>query len=48
MPWWQELTRRRGSDQVALEAKVEFLQKWMTTGTLATPGVVWMPPILIQ
>ncbi len=48
MSWWQELTRKRGSDQVTLEAKVEFLQQWMTSGTLATPGVVWMPPILIQ
>jgi protease-4 len=47
-PWWQELTKKRGPDQVALEAKVEFLQQWMTSGTLATPGVVWMPPILIQ
>ncbi len=46
--WWQELTRKRGSDQVALKAKVEFLQQWMTSGTLNTPGVVWMPPILIQ
>jgi len=48
LTWWQELTRRRGSDQVKLEARVEFLQQWMTTGTLETPGVVWMPPILIQ
>lgn len=48
LPWWQELTRKRGSDQVALQAKIEFLQKWMTSGTLDTPGVVWMPPILIQ
>ena len=48
LSWWQELTKTRGSDQVALEAKVEFLQKWLTSGTLETPGVVWMPPILIQ
>jgi len=48
LTWWQELTRRRGSDQVALEARVEFLQQWLTSGTLETPGVVWMPPILIQ
>ena len=46
--WWQELTRKRGSDQVELQAKVEFLQRWMTSGTLDTPGVVWMPPIMIQ
>ncbi len=48
LSWWQELTRKRGSDQVALHAKVDFLQQWMTSGTLNTPGVVWMPPILIQ
>ncbi len=48
MSWWQELSRKRSSEQVALEAKVEFLQNWMTSGTLDTPGVVWMPPILIQ
>ncbi len=48
MSWWQELTRKRGSDQVTLQAKIDFLQKWMTSGTLDTPGVVWMPPILIQ
>ena len=48
LSWWQELTKTRGSDQVALKAKVEFLQKWLTSGTLETPGVVWMPPILIQ
>jgi len=48
MSWWQELTRKRGSDQVALQAKVEFLQNWIASGALDTPGVVWMPPILIQ
>jgi len=48
LSWWQQLTKTRGSDQVALKAKVEFLQKWLTSGTLETPGVVWMPPILIQ
>jgi protease-4 len=48
LPWWQELSKHRGSDQVGLEAKAEFLERWLATGTLQTPGVVWMPPIVIQ
>ena len=46
--WWQQLARRQNSDQVALRARIEFLEKWLAGGAIDTPGVVWMPPIIIQ
>jgi hypothetical protein len=46
--WWQELARKRNSDQVALQARIEYLEKVVTSGIVDTPGVVWMPPILIE
>jgi protease-4 len=48
LPWWQALAKKRSADQVALSARLELLEQWMATGTLETPGVVWMPPITIQ
>jgi protease-4 len=46
--WWQQLAKKKNSDQVALRARIEYLEKWLASGTIDTPGVVWMPPILIE
>jgi protease-4 len=46
--WWQELARKRRSDQVALQTRIEYLEKLLATGVIETPGVVWMPPIMIE
>ncbi|MCU0234189.1 MAG: signal peptide peptidase SppA [Thermoanaerobaculales bacterium] len=48
LPWWQQLAQRRNSDRVALEGRLEELERWLATGTIETPGAVWMPPITIQ
>ncbi len=46
-PWWQEMVKR-SEDEVALRTVLEDLGESWRTGTLETPGVVWMPPIYIQ
>jgi protease-4 len=48
LPWWQQLAQRRNADRLALEERLELLEHWLATGTVDTPGAVWMPPITIQ
>jgi protease-4 len=48
LPWWQQLAKNRSSDQGAVMKRLEALEQWLATGTIATPGVVWMPPIKIE
>ena len=48
LPWWQQLAKNRAGDQTAIMKRLEVLEQWLATGTLATPGVVWMPPITIE
>jgi hypothetical protein len=48
LPWWQQLAQRRNADRVALEGRIEELERWLATGTIETPGAVWMPPITIE
>jgi protease-4 len=48
LPWWQELARKRDTDRLAIEQRFDVLEQWLSTGVIATPGVVWMPPIRIE
>jgi protease-4 len=48
LSWWQELAGRRNSDRIALEARLELLEKWLLEGAIELPGAVWMPPITIE
>jgi protease-4 len=48
LPWWQQLAKKRAGDEAAIGKRLEVLEQWLATGTLATPGVVWMPPITIE
>jgi protease IV len=48
LPWWQQLAQRRNADRLALEQRLELLERWLATGTIDTPGAVWMPPIRIE
>jgi protease-4 len=48
LPWWQQLAKRRAGDAAALGKRLEALEQLIATGTIATPGVVWMPPITIE
>jgi len=48
LPWWQQLAKKRSGDEAAIGKRLEVLEQWLATGTLATPGVVWMPPIIIE
>jgi protease-4 len=47
LPWWQQLGKKR-RDDVAILKRVEALEEWLVTGTIPTPGVIWMPPITIE
>ena len=47
-PWWQEMVKRQSDDEAAIRAALEDLDAAWRTGTLETPGVVWMPPIYVQ
>ncbi len=48
LPWWRQFAKKRAGEDAALRARLELVEKWLLTGTLDTPGVVWMPPITIQ
>jgi len=48
LPWWRQFAKKRAGEDAALRAKLELVEKWLLTGTIDTPGVVWMPPITIQ
>ncbi len=48
LPWWQQLAKRRSGDEAAVARRLEALEELVVTGTVSTPGVVWMPPIRIE
>ena len=48
LPWWQQMAKNRSGDEAAVMKRLAALEQWLATGALATPGVVWMPPILIE
>ena len=48
LPWWQQIAKNRSGQDAAIGKRIEALEQWLATGTLATPGVVWMPPITIE
>ena len=45
-PWWRQLANRGRSDEIG--AALAVLERWVGTGEIDVPGVVWMPPITIQ
>jgi len=47
-PWWQEMVKRQYDDEAAALTLLEGLEEAWRTGTLETPGVLWMPPIYVQ
>lgn len=47
-PWWRQFAKKRSSDEVAIREAFETFARWMETGYMEPPGVVWMPPIQIQ
>lgn len=44
LPWWQAMLEKKKGE----EAAIETLQRWVQTGKIETPGVVWMPPITLE
>jgi len=48
LPWWRQFAKKRAGEDASLRARLELVEKWLLTGTIDTPGVVWMPPITIQ
>ena len=48
LPWWQQMAKKRSGQETAIGKRIEALEQWLATGTIGTPGVVWMPPITIQ
>jgi protease-4 len=48
LPWWQQLAKKRSGEDAAITQRLKALEQWLATGTIATPGVVWMPPITIE
>jgi len=48
LPWWQQMAKNRSGDNAAVMKRLAALEQWLATGTFTTPGVVWMPPIIIE
>ncbi|MCK5375487.1 MAG: signal peptide peptidase SppA [Acidobacteria bacterium] len=47
-PWWRQIIKKQRSDEVALQAAMETLERWVREGGVEVPGTVWMPPITIE
>jgi len=48
LPWWQQFAKKRSGEDAAISQRLEALEQWLATGTIPTPGIVWMPPIVIE
>jgi len=46
-PWWKRVLERNAGEAGARQALIELQKAW-ETGRLATPGVVWLPPLYIH
>ncbi len=47
-PWWKQFLTRRSAEEAAVRDAVGAIEQAWSTGSLATPGTVWMPPVYIQ
>ncbi len=47
-PLWQQMLEKGKEQETAINEASELLNTWWRTGVAQTPGVVWMPPIMIQ
>ncbi|MCD4749173.1 MAG: S49 family peptidase [Thermoanaerobaculales bacterium] len=48
VPWWQQMIEKKKGEEAAVAELTATLQRWVNTGEVETPGVVWMPPITIE
>jgi protease-4 len=48
LPWWQQLAKNRSGEGAEIAKRLEALESWLATGSISTPGVIWMPPITIE
>jgi len=48
LPWWQQFAKNRPGEDAAMSQRLEALEHWLASGTIPTPGIVWMPPITIE
>jgi protease-4 len=48
LPWWQQLLEKERSEEVAVAELATTLERWVGTGRIETPGVLWMPPITVE
>jgi len=48
VPWWKQLMGHVTRDDDAVRALADTLERMWTTGTVRTPGLVWMPPIYVE
>ncbi len=48
LPWWQQVLEKKKGEEASIGEMVATVQRWVSTGRLETPGVVWVPPIVIE
>jgi protease-4 len=48
LPWWQQMLEQQQREEVAMEQVVRTLNDSIHSGRIETPGVVWMPPIIVE
>jgi len=48
LPWWKQILEKKRTEEASVDTMVNTLQRWVSTGRLETPGVVWTPPIVIE
>jgi protease-4 len=48
LPWWQQILEQKKNEEASVEQAVALVQQWVQTGRVETPGVVWMPPVVVE
>ena len=48
LPWWEQILNRQKNDEASARAMAATLERWISTGRIETPGVLWQPPITVE
>lgn len=48
LPWWEQILNKKKNEEASAQGMVKTLKRLVQTGEIATPGVLWQPPIVVE
>jgi len=48
LPWWEQILKNKKEEEISAQLTAQTLQRWVLTGRVETPGVLWQPPIILE